>query len=148
MVEKLINNTLTSTEGFEDLYPFESNFMNINGNDLHYIDKGKGKPVIISTGMATHDDIELALGACRRMGNNDIALLKCTSSYPAPIEEANMVMVKDFAKGGEVETKREFIEVVNQVKEENEAFPNDMVNVMDSINAILQVSVKEVLKRS
>jgi|MDTC01.3.fsa_nt_gb hypothetical protein len=45
---------------------------------------------------------------------------------------------KDFAKGGEVETKREFIEVVNQVKEENEAFPNDMVNVMDSINAILQ----------
>jgi|TARA_R110000824_G_scaffold282958_6_gene471260 hypothetical protein len=43
-----------------------------------------------------------------------------------------------FAKGGEVETKREFIEVVNQVKEENEAFPNDMVNVMDSINAILQ----------
>ena len=44
----------------------------------------------------------------------------------------------DYAKGGEVETKREFIEVVNQVKEENEAFPNDMVNVMDSINAILQ----------
>ena len=43
-----------------------------------------------------------------------------------------------FGKGGEVETKREFIEVVNQVKEENEAFPNDMVNVMDSINAILQ----------
>jgi len=32
------------------------------------------------------------------MGNNDIAVLKCTSSYPAPIEEANMVMVKDFAE--------------------------------------------------
>jgi hypothetical protein len=47
-------------------------------------------------------------------------------------------VVKINAKGGEVETKREFIEVVNQVKEENEAFPNDMVNVMDSINAILQ----------
>jgi pseudaminic acid synthase len=44
------------------------------------------------------EDIELALDACRRMGNNDIALLKCTSSYPAPIEEANMVMVKDFAE--------------------------------------------------
>ncbi len=42
------------------------------------------------------------------------------------------------AKGGEIETKREFVEVVNQVKEENEAFPNDFVNVMDSINAILQ----------
>jgi pseudaminic acid synthase len=55
----------------------------------------KGKPVIISTGIATEEDIELALDACRRMGNNQIALLKCTSSYPAPIEEANMVMVKD-----------------------------------------------------
>ena len=56
----------------------------------------KGKPVIISTGIAELEDIELALDACRRMGNNDIALLKCTSSYPAPINEANMVMVKDF----------------------------------------------------
>lgn len=58
----------------------------------------KGKPVIISTGIATNEDIELALDACRRMGNCDIALLKCTSSYPAPIGEANMVMVKDFSE--------------------------------------------------
>jgi len=57
----------------------------------------KGKPVIISTGIATTEDIELALDACKRMGNEDIALLKCTSSYPAPIEEANMIMVKDLA---------------------------------------------------
>src|SRR5690606_4416803 len=58
----------------------------------------KGKPVIISTGIAGEADIELALDACRRMGNNDIALLKCTSSYPAPIEEANLIMVKDLAE--------------------------------------------------
>ena len=57
----------------------------------------KGKPVILSTGIAEIEDIELALDACKRMGNNDIALLKCTSSYPAPINEANMVMVKDLA---------------------------------------------------
>ena len=57
----------------------------------------KGKPIIISTGIATIEDIELALDACKRMGNNDIALLKCTSSYPAPIEEANMCMIKDLA---------------------------------------------------
>ena len=57
----------------------------------------KGKPIILSTGIAEIKDIELALDACRRMGNNDIALLKCTSSYPAPIEEANMCMVKDLA---------------------------------------------------
>lgn len=58
----------------------------------------KGKPVIISTGIAEKKDIELALEACHRMGNKDIALLKCTSSYPAPIEEANMVMVKDLSQ--------------------------------------------------
>ena len=58
----------------------------------------KGKPIILSTGIATIEDIELALDACKRMGNNDIALLKCTSSYPAPIEEANMCMVKDLAE--------------------------------------------------
>lgn len=58
----------------------------------------KGKPVIISTGIAELEDIKLAIDACRRMGNHDIALLKCTSSYPAPIEEANMVMVKDLAE--------------------------------------------------
>lgn len=58
----------------------------------------KGKPIILSTGIAEEADIELALDACRRMGNNDIALLKCTSSYPAPIEEANMCMVKDLAE--------------------------------------------------
>jgi pseudaminic acid synthase len=58
----------------------------------------KRKPIIISTGIAELEDIELALQACRRMGNNDIALLKCTSSYPAPINEANMIMVKDLAE--------------------------------------------------
>ncbi|MCX8481997.1 MAG: pseudaminic acid synthase [Crocinitomicaceae bacterium] len=58
----------------------------------------KGRPVIISTGIATVEDIELALDACKRMGNNQIALLKCTSSYPAPIEEANLIMIQDMAK--------------------------------------------------
>ena len=58
----------------------------------------KGKPIILSTGIASEEDIELAVDACRRVGNNDIALLKCTSSYPAPIEEANLIMVKDLAE--------------------------------------------------
>lgn len=58
----------------------------------------KGKPVIISTGIAETEDIQLALDACRRMGNNNIALLKCTSSYPAPINEANIIMIKDLAE--------------------------------------------------
>ena len=58
----------------------------------------KGKPMIISTGIAEKEDIELAIDACKRMGNDDIALLKCTSSYPAPVDEANMIMVKDLAE--------------------------------------------------
>lgn len=58
----------------------------------------KGKPVNLSTGIDELKDIELALDACRKMENNDIALLKCTSSYPAPINEVNMVMVKDLAE--------------------------------------------------
>ena len=58
----------------------------------------KGKPIIISTGIAGLEDIELALDACRRMGNNQIGLLKCTSSYPALIEDANMAMIPEFKK--------------------------------------------------
>lgn len=50
----------------------------------------KGKPMIISTGIATIGEIYDAVDACRRMGNNDITLLKCTSSYPAPVDEANL----------------------------------------------------------
>lgn len=56
----------------------------------------KGKPIILSTGIASHSDISLALEACRSTGNDNIALLKCTSSYPAPIDEANIAMIKDF----------------------------------------------------
>lgn len=57
----------------------------------------KGKPMIISTGVAELEDIELALKTCYSEGNMDVTLLKCTSSYPAPVEEANMVMVKEMA---------------------------------------------------
>ena len=58
----------------------------------------KGKPIILSTGIAQKSDIELALSTIRNIGNNEIALLKCTSSYPAPIEEANLKMIHDFEK--------------------------------------------------
>lgn len=56
---------------------------------LEYI-ASKGKPIIISTGIATLSDIEEAVTACKRMGNDQIILLKCTSSYPAKIEDANL----------------------------------------------------------
>lgn len=62
----------------------------------------KGKPMIISTGIATYEDIKLAVDTCRAVGNNDITVLKCTSSYPAPINEANMIMMQQFAKDFDV----------------------------------------------
>jgi len=58
----------------------------------------KGKPMIISTGIAEYEDIRLAVETCRKAGNNDITLLKCTSSYPAPVEEANLVMMRRLAE--------------------------------------------------
>lgn len=53
----------------------------------------KGKPMIISTGVANEADIQLAVDACKLMGNFDITLLKCTSQYPATIEEANLITI-------------------------------------------------------
>lgn len=50
----------------------------------------KGKPMIMSTGVASLSDIEEAVNACKRMENDKIILLKCTSSYPAKIEDANL----------------------------------------------------------
>lgn len=58
---------------------------------------GKMKPMIISTGIAGYEDIDLAVRTCRNVGNNDITLLKCTSSYPAPLEEANLTLIPRMA---------------------------------------------------
>jgi pseudaminic acid synthase len=49
-----------------------------------------GKPLIMSTGMATVEEIEEALQSARGAGAAQIALLKCTSAYPAPAEEMNL----------------------------------------------------------
>ncbi|CAN5167849.1 pseudaminic acid synthase [soil metagenome] len=50
----------------------------------------KGKPIILSTGIATLADITAGVNACHRVGNTQIILLKCTSMYPAPFEEVNL----------------------------------------------------------
>lgn len=63
---------------------------------INYV-ASKGKPVILSTGIATQLEIEEALAACRSVGNNQLAVLKCTSSYPAPPEEANLLTIPDIA---------------------------------------------------
>lgn len=61
---------------------------------IQYI-ASKHKPIILSTGIAMEEDIQLALDTIRKEGNNDITLLKCTSAYPAPIEDANLLTIPD-----------------------------------------------------
>lgn len=58
----------------------------------------KMKPIIISTGIATYDEIEDVVNICKKVGNENIILLKCTSAYPAPIELANLKMIPHMAE--------------------------------------------------
>ena len=55
----------------------------------------KQKPMIISTGIAEVSDIELAIETCKKVGNNDITILKCTSAYPADPNDANLLTIPD-----------------------------------------------------
>ncbi len=58
----------------------------------------KKKPIIISTGIATIDEIQDVVNICKDEGNDDIILLKCTSAYPAPLEEANLKTIPNLAE--------------------------------------------------
>lgn len=55
----------------------------------------KGKPMIISTGISTEEEIQKAVDTCKNAGNNDITILKCTSAYPAKLEDMNILTLKD-----------------------------------------------------
>ena len=68
--------------------------------DLPLIQKmaSTGKPLIISTGMATEEEIAEALGAARQAGAQQTALLKCTSEYPARPEEMNLRVIPELAR--------------------------------------------------
>lgn len=58
----------------------------------------KGKPMILSTGIATLSDIQLAKEACKKAENDQIIILKCTSAYPSPLEEANLKTIPNMAQ--------------------------------------------------
>ncbi|MDN5097854.1 pseudaminic acid synthase [Aliarcobacter butzleri] len=55
----------------------------------------KQKPIIISTGIATIDEIQDVVNICKSVGNENIILLKCTSEYPAPLNEANLKTISN-----------------------------------------------------
>lgn len=58
----------------------------------------KGKPMIISVGISSFDEIEEAVNACKQVGNHDITLLKCTSAYPAQLEDMNINTIRDMVE--------------------------------------------------
>ncbi len=57
-----------------------------------------GKPIILSTGIATVEDIERAVNACKDAGNNNVAILKCVSQYPTPYGDLNLSTIPDMAE--------------------------------------------------
>ena len=69
----------------------------ITDYELIRLAASKQKPIIISTGVATLEEIRDAVEICRSEGNGDIILLQCTSAYPAPLEDANLRMIASLA---------------------------------------------------
>ena len=87
----------TSVDFLEDMNVPAYKIASFEITDIPLIEyvASKGKPIIISTGIANLEDIELAIQTCLNVGNDQIALLKCTSSYPAPLEEINLNTIPD-----------------------------------------------------
>lgn len=73
-------------------------------NDIPLIEKTAqtGKPIILSTGLASLEEIGEAVNTIKRNGNSQIALLKCTSAYPAPPHEMNLKTIPHMANTFEV----------------------------------------------
>lgn len=69
--------------------------LEINETNLIEYAASKQKPIVMSTGAASIEDIQSAVDICRNVGNNEITLLQCTSEYPAPIEKANLRTMVD-----------------------------------------------------
>jgi len=88
---------LTAVDFLEELETPAYKIASLEITDIPLIDyvSSKGKPMIISTGIATLKDIELAIKTCQKNANNQIILLKCTSAYPARMEDANLKSIKE-----------------------------------------------------
>ena len=88
----------TATDFLETLNPPAYKIASFEITDIPLIQyvASKGKPIIISTGIATKEEIDDAVSACKKSGNDQIALLKCTSAYPAPYDEINLRMIEEY----------------------------------------------------
>ena len=90
----------TAVDFLEELEPSAYKIASFEITDYELIryTASKGRPIIISTGIATIDEIQDAVDICRSEGNNDIILLKCTSAYPAALEDANLLTIPNLAE--------------------------------------------------
>lgn len=62
---------------------------------IEYVAKKK-KPMLISSGLSTLEDAKEAVAACKRVGNNQVIIMQCTSNYPASIEAANIKVISTY----------------------------------------------------
>lgn len=74
-----------------------ASFEAIDTNLVKYV-ASKHKPMIVSTGICSEAEIQDVVDACKSAGNNDLTLLKCTSAYPARIEDMNLLTIPDMIK--------------------------------------------------
>lgn len=86
---------LTAVDFLEELDVPVYKIASFEINDIPFIRKiaRTGKPIIISTGIAYLEDIDLAIRTCLEEKNDKIILLKCISSYPAPYENMNLKVI-------------------------------------------------------
>ena len=88
-------------EAVEDLYPFVD-FYKVASYELLWIDllaacARTGKPLVLSTGMATFDEIDRAVADYRSEGGQELTLLHCVSGYPTPVHECNLAAIGTLA---------------------------------------------------
>ena len=87
----------TSADFLEDLGVEKYKIASFEAIDYEFVKyvAAKGKPVIISTGISSFDEILEVINVCKSVGNDDITVLKCTSAYPAKIDDMNILTIKD-----------------------------------------------------
>lgn len=91
---------LTAVDFLEELNVPAYKIASFEINDIPFIRKiaKTGKPIIISTGIAYLEDIDLAVRTCLEENNDNVILLKCISSYPAPYENMNLNVIPNMTK--------------------------------------------------